>query len=104
MPILYYRADTSATLHDANEPDNSQNIYDYKDNQTLIKLGVPGKPGQMHPLTDPKRFYLNTQNTRVREISLPYRAESYILVSAGRDGLYGTADDICNFDWQYRER
>ena len=33
----------------------------------------------------------------------PYRADSYILISAGYDGLYGTRDDICNFDWKYRE-
>ncbi len=104
MPILYYRADTSATLHDVNEPDNPQNTFDYKDNQALIELGVPGKPGSIHPLVDPKRFHLNIQDPKVREVFRPYRAGSYILISAGRDGFYGTADDICNFDWKYRER
>jgi hypothetical protein len=104
MPILYYRADTSATLHDVNEPDNPRNIFDYKDNLALIKLGVPGQAGRRHPLADPKRFYLNTQDTRVGGTSRPHRANSYILISAGRDGLYGTADDICNFEWKYRER
>jgi len=94
MPILYYRADISATSHDVNQPDNPQNIFDYKDNQALIELGVPG---QMHPLTDPRRFYLNTRNDKIRDTSRPFRADSYILISAGRDGLYGTADDICNF-------
>jgi hypothetical protein len=29
------------------------------------------------------------------------REDSYILISAGKDGLYGTADDICNFEWKY---
>ena len=28
---------------------------------------------------------------------LPYNADSYILMSAGRDGLFGTSDDIYNF-------
>ncbi|MCD6392289.1 MAG: hypothetical protein J7M40_02145, partial [Planctomycetes bacterium] len=28
----------------------------------------------------------------------PYRSESFILHSAGRDGLYGTVDDVYNFD------
>ena len=28
----------------------------------------------------------------------PYRSESFILLSAGPDGLYGTADDVYNFD------
>jgi len=27
----------------------------------------------------------------------PYRPDSYILISAGADGYYGTADDITNF-------
>ena len=28
----------------------------------------------------------------------PYRADSYILMSAGFDGLYGTKDDVFNFE------
>ena len=31
------------------------------------------------------------------DIKRPYRAQSYILISAGKDGLYGTSDDITNF-------
>ena len=27
----------------------------------------------------------------------PYRAESYILISAGYDGVFGTSDDVVNF-------
>jgi len=35
--------------------------------------------------------------------SRPHRADTFILISAGQDGQYGTADDICNFEWKYRE-
>lgn len=104
MPILYYRAHRSGTKHDPNNPHDPQNIYDYRDNLALINLGVPGDPNAVHPLANPKRFYLNTRNDKVSSTSRPYRADSYILISAGYDGLYGTADDICNFDWNYRER
>lgn len=104
MPILYYRADREGAAHDVNAPDNPENIYDYRDNQMLIGLGVPGKPGKAHPLADPKRFYINMRSHKSPEVPRPYRADSYILISAGRDGLYGTKDDICNFDWKYRER
>ncbi len=31
-------------------------------------------------------------------IRVPYRAESYVLMSAGKDGLFGTADDVYNFE------
>jgi len=103
MPILYYKANRSGTAHDVNNPDNPQNTYRYRDNQALINLGVPGQPNTAHPLADPKRFYLNTQNHQVSSPQ-PHRRDSYILISAGYDGLYGTADDICNFDWRPRER
>ncbi len=102
MPILYYRANPSGTVHDLANPDNPQNIFNYKDNQALLVLGVPGKLGETHPLADPKRFYLNTQDREMP--SKPYRRDSFILISAGEDGLYGTADDVCNFEWKYRKR
>ena len=31
-------------------------------------------------------------------IKKSYRSDSYIMISAGKDGLYGTADDIFNFN------
>ena len=98
MPVLYYRADPNGTTHDVNAPDNPANIYDYRDNQALIDLGVPGEPGRVHPLADPKRFYLNTLSHKSQEVPRPYCEDRYILISAGRDGLYGTEDDICNFE------
>jgi hypothetical protein len=101
MPILYYRANRLNRAHQAGDPNN---IYDYRDNLALISLGVPGEPRKVHPLIDPKRFYLNTQNVRVASSPQPVRADSFILISAGFDGLYGTADDICNFEWKYREQ
>jgi hypothetical protein len=104
MPILYYRADPNGTAHDVNHPDEPNNIYEYRDNQALVLLGVPGEPDAVHPLAAPRPFYLNTQDHKQRFQSQPYRRDSYILISAGRDGLYGTADDICNFEWKYCER
>jgi hypothetical protein len=103
MPILYYRANRSSTVHDLDNPDNPENIYDYRDNLALINLGVPGDPNAVHPLANPRRFYLNTQSARTGEPT-PYRRDSYLLIRAGWDGLYGTADDICNFEWTYHER
>jgi len=101
MPILYYRANRFGTAHQAGDPNN---IYDCTDNHTLLALGVPGEPGKVHPLIDPNRFYLNTRNHMATGSTRPYREDSHILISAGRDGLYGTADDICNFNWKYREQ
>ena len=102
IPILYYKADTSKTSHDVNDPNNPDNIYNYKDNHALLALGIPGKPGVKHPMyEDPKIFYEITKNDKVLEQNKPYRADTYILLSAGPDGLYGTKDDIANFEWKW---
>ncbi len=110
MPILYYKAETSNNLHDPNIPmsrqDNVGNIYNYWDNQDLISLGKPWEEAgkaSTHSLLDPTRFYRNTRNNQITTVRRPYRTDSYILISAGYDGEYGTADDIYNFEWKYRE-
>jgi len=110
MPILYYKAETSNYLHDPNTAptpiDNMGNIYNYWDNQVLISLGKPWEEASKattHSLSEPARFYRNTRNEKITTVRRPYRTDSYILLSAGFDGEYGTADDICNFDWKYRE-
>jgi hypothetical protein len=101
MPILYYRANRLDGTRPTGDPNSP---YDCTDNLALIALGIPGKPRKAHPLLDPKRFYLNTQNHMIPTASRPYRSDSYILISAGKDGLYGTADDIFNFAWRYLEQ
>ncbi len=104
MPILYYKANTSNTKHDPNGPlpvvgDDKDFIYNYLDNDELVKLPLPWAPTTQHPMfLDPKIFY---EMTRDKKISIdsgrPNRADSYILISAGPDGEYGTSDDIFNF-------
>ncbi|MHC4496361.1 MAG: type II secretion system protein [Planctomycetota bacterium] len=112
MPILYYRANTTNTLHDADNPESLQNIYSYRDNHALVLLGKPWEQGSAssvpHRLAVENgqqglRFYMNTKNEKVLTASRPYRADTFILISAGWDGEYGTPDDVCNYDWKYRE-
>lgn len=117
MPILYYRADTSKLLHDVNVPGNSGNIYNYKDNQDLLALGVRWNPAVIHqlyqansgpplyaPTGDPpgKEFYKMTRDNSALPIQRPHNKNSYILISAGGDGIYGTGGslrtkDVVNF-------
>jgi prepilin-type N-terminal cleavage/methylation domain-containing protein len=114
-PILYYRAKTSSkTFAPPATPD--LRIYNALDNQRLLELGTvtkDGTPGKPHPLahtvaTDYPVFYSDQFNygtgigygirdPKVTAIPWPYRHDSYILISAGLDGLYGTKDDIRNF-------
>jgi len=110
MPILYYKAEASNNLHDPNTAptpqDSMGNIYNYWDNHALVNLGKPWEEAgkvTTHSLAEPARFYRNTRNNQITTVRRPYRTDSYILISAGYDGEYGTADDICNFEWKYRE-
>jgi hypothetical protein len=102
MPVLYFRANVSNTLHEYSAVDNSMNIYNVDDNIDLVRLGMPWmRPppgGPLHQLAStPEKFYEETQNTKITTSVRPHHSDSYILLSAGFDGEYGTPDDIYNF-------
>lgn len=109
MPVLYYRARTQFIAQDydnaamAGLPGGLQDdIYYYADNLNLLMLGTPEDPALLHPIADGQfndelQFEQMILNKKVRGIQRPYRAGSYILISAGQDGLYGTGDDVTNF-------
>ncbi len=100
-PILYYRANTSSKNIDAAAYENR--IYNFRDNYPILalrRLGDWNKPFQyrmVHKLEDVTQFYEYIRDPKVSGRAWPYRPDSYILISAGADGLYGTSDDICNF-------
>jgi type II secretory pathway pseudopilin PulG len=123
MPILYYRARTAykfqnylySDLGSDQNPAQNDDIYNYWDNEQLLALGDPDQGTTIvHPLrtgtvaTDLWRFEEMILNKQVQAatqtaafpdgVKRPYRADSYILISAGKDGLYGTADDVLNFE------
>jgi type II secretory pathway pseudopilin PulG len=121
MPILYYRARTQFTEQDyrpkPTDPTGpgpfgglENDIYYYPDNMNLMLLGTPDPTPIAHPLSDlvggQQQDFIDFENMILNrqvtinpnlDIKRPYRAQSYILISAGKDGLYGTADDITNF-------
>jgi hypothetical protein len=99
MPLLYYKANLSRTTHDHTIPP-ADNIYNYLDNDQLVGLGKPWDPtGTGHALFgNAQKFYDSTWNRKVTSMARPYRADSYILISAGFDGEYGTPDDVFNFE------
>jgi type II secretory pathway pseudopilin PulG len=121
MPILYYKANTNRHSHDFSQAtiqlminhQATDNIYNFMDNNMLVCLGIPTEVQAIaHPMAsvgmtddgitpaDPAIFYKETWNQNLKNITgyRPYRADSYILMSAGFDGLYGTKDDVFNFE------
>jgi hypothetical protein len=107
-PILYYKANAASKVYDkTRQPED--NIYCARDNAPLVGLGRMAdvlKPAgavrqhQLYPdLMAPgfQYFYDFIQDQRVQARAWPHRPDSYILISAGADGIYGTKDDITNF-------
>ena len=107
-PILYFRARDAYKIQDSTDAQTIEDdIYYYKDNESLLTLGMVGEPTVDHPWSDEGGstaaadlldFEDGILNRQVTTIKRPYNAASFILVSAGKDGLFGNADDIYNFD------
>jgi prepilin-type N-terminal cleavage/methylation domain-containing protein len=117
-PILYYRADRTNKNMLRTSPTKDR-TYNATDNEDLIKLGRvtrDGKSGLDHWATDDSHYDLVDANSpdyygftkyindgRVGDLSAiplnpwPHNPDSYLLITAGVDGIYGTADDITNF-------
>ncbi len=91
-PVLYYRANTSQKI--------IRGIYNAQDNDALVQIKSLAD-NREHPLTRPagqfQFFYDYIRDPKIEARPWPYRPDSYILISAGADGLYGTSDDIRNF-------
>ena len=91
-PILYYRANTSGKT--------IREIYNALDNDAIVAIKQQAD-NKVHPLADPSNqyqyFYDYITDPKISARPWPYRPGSYILISAGADGLYGTGDDIRNF-------
>lgn len=122
MPILYYRARRSFESQNYNDAGGRQNdVFLYDDNFNILDLGKPGTnpleghalcdgdiggtggPGPAGSIQDPdvedfERMIINERvSSNLTDFQVPYNADTYILISAGKDGEYGTADDITNF-------
>ena len=102
MPILYYRADPRGHYFNPSErPTRAASggyIYNATDNVDLVQLGIPWDDTISHDLLD--NFYDRIKNDRISKSDTRQRTQrpdSYILISAGWDGEYGTDDDITNF-------
>ncbi len=89
LPILYYRANTSSNTMIGDEWDR---IYNPFDNSEFVNefFGQVFSDAFTVFVTDPKASSLSG-------VPWPYKPDSYILISAGLDGRYGTLDDITNF-------
>lgn len=104
LPVLYYRANPSEKVRES--------IYDSRDNDYLIvaKEQIDLAQRGTAPLRAPGRFwnplagsvatfydFITDWRASTQNFPVPHKGDSYILISAGYDGFYGTDDDVCNF-------
>ncbi len=113
-PFLYFKANQDTRKY--GESDGTYNedgyIYNYKDNKDLLELmplseatdksGNP-IPHAWAPSSDAvvaaarrKAFYEAIINPAITTEARPYNINTYIIISAGTDGVFGTKDDISN--------
>jgi len=98
-PVLYYRADESVTTTDPLA------IYSRDDNIGFINNTTPPSPlseDRNHTLNGvavTQNFQQFTWNPKITTSNLyrPNNADSFILISAGSDGQFGTKDDLTNY-------
>ena len=108
MPVLYFRANAGNNFQDVTDALTYTNdIYNLDDNYQLLSLGTAESVAKIHKLMDTtggtteyenfEQMILNEQVLSASGVKRPYRAGTFILISAGKDGIYGTSDDITNF-------
>jgi type II secretory pathway pseudopilin PulG len=114
--FLYFKAnqDTRAYGESDGTYKNTGYIYNYLDNKDLLNLmplsGAMDKdnnllPHAWSPMSEDdaavnanrrKAFYQAIINPAITTEARPYNVNTYIIISAGVDGVFGTKDDISN--------
>jgi prepilin-type N-terminal cleavage/methylation domain-containing protein len=119
-PVLYWRADPAGRRLADNDRDttvqNGRGIYHYEDNAALLRDDTYADPQSLtdtglalNKAREPHNLrwgggivdrsfqkYIWDENITARD--QPQRPHSFLLVTPGADGRYGTQDDITNFN------
>jgi prepilin-type N-terminal cleavage/methylation domain-containing protein len=116
-----FRDEDDTDTANKDESDIDLWIYNYKDNKQMALLGpldpepatarhfpdpdaTPPDPGKTlqdifyERITNPKVSFLKPTDPTTTYLK-PYNPKTYILLSAGHDGIFGTRDDVSNFNY-----
>mgnify|MGYP000013079029 CR=1 FL=1 len=112
-PIVYFKADKASRFfgNRTEQPDHDKWIYRYSDCSEIFALGSVKDPAVQHRYapdfvdsdtgeTGPDLFYEAITNPTMAtdRFRKPYNPGTFILMSAGWDGVFGTKDDVTNFN------
>jgi len=114
-PIVYFKADTASRFFgdETEQPDFDKWIYRYSDNRDIFALGSVKDPANIKHKYDPgytdpdtgktgrELFYeaITNPTMATERFKKPYNPKTFILMSAGHDGVFGTKDDVTNFNY-----
>ncbi len=98
LPLLYFKANKRAVLQ--------FNFFNYADNANITNYLSNFGSFAVNDLTNQtlNNFNYYTWDYRTgtgnfgNPAGRPYNKDTFIIISAGFDQIYGTKDDICNFD------
>ena len=111
-PVLYFKADATTKNFKSTLPLGNYRkfIYNYEDNRAIIELGTVLDQTVKHRYDENESemvngvsrngvqlFYHNITDPGVDAFEKPYNHNTFILMSAGPDGVFGTKDDVTNF-------
>jgi len=126
MPVLYFKADPTKRFRvdasgnpvdpvmNTQEPEYSQWIYNFQDNVPILQLPWLREIQDPTPTDGLAKHYQDPDNTGKENAQVfyeqltkrhdgnfyaPYNKNTFILISAGYDGIYGTRDDLTNFNY-----
>ncbi|MFI4911176.1 MAG: type II secretion system protein [Sedimentisphaeraceae bacterium JB056] len=115
LPLLYYKADTNNKIQTGTAVASiADKIYDFRDSN-MPYAGTVSGDAEANYIQGRSNIWDTTDGTTAEDnfddsvinydisptagvYTIPYRAQTYLLISAGNDGIYGTEDDICNFE------
>ncbi len=110
-PILYFNADENVkAFRTQGQPYTWDNFkdwtYDYTDNMDYFDLTPLKNADKQHNFAESftkggkngiELFYEDITNDEISQYYAPYKPKSFILMSAGYDGIFGTKDDVTNY-------
>ncbi|MHC4554976.1 MAG: hypothetical protein ACYSUS_06715, partial [Planctomycetota bacterium] len=123
MPILYFKANRTARFRadvnrdpvdpvaNGNSGEYSQWAYNFLDNYPILQLPWLSDTTQTDGLAvhyqDPdntgkenaQMFYEQLTKRQDGSFYAPYNPNTFIFISAGHDGIFGTKDDLTNFNY-----
>lgn len=112
-PVLYFKADTTTNNFKGTPPLGNYRrfVYNYEDNRAVIELGTVLDQAVKHRYDQNESemvngqardgvqfFYHKIMNPGVDAYEKAYNPKTFILMSAGPDGVFGTKDDVTNFN------